>query len=188
MALHERHSQTTVNLCKINLCVCDNIHCSGFIALFDTCAFAMQQFFKNYLPFCGHNSNGKLVKVLSQKSKPLGRLNRLIRIAGVGLFLSTLHKWSLVPSANCSCGAEEQTGETADHIISSCPTPSFKRDTKFGGSRRWRCGLASKNSNQHLMIQNQPKRRRKRKLTLWLEDSFCFDHIHPPTKKSFTKF
>jgi len=27
-------------------------------------------------------------------------------------------KWGLMPSANCSCGAEEQT---ADHILASCP-------------------------------------------------------------------
>jgi len=44
------------------------------------------------------------------------RLNRL-RI-GVGLFRSTMHKWGLVPSTNCKCGAEEQT---ADHILASCP-------------------------------------------------------------------
>jgi len=29
-----------------------------------------------------------------------------------------MHKWGLVPSANCSCGAEQQT---ADHILASCP-------------------------------------------------------------------
>jgi len=29
-----------------------------------------------------------------------------------------MQKWDLVPSANCRCGAEEQT---ADHIIASCP-------------------------------------------------------------------
>jgi len=34
--------------------------------------------------------------------------------AGVGLFRSTMHKWELVPSANCRCGAEEQT---ADNIL-----------------------------------------------------------------------
>jgi len=28
-----------------------------------------------------------------------------------------MHKWGLVPSANCRCGAEEQT---ADHILASC--------------------------------------------------------------------
>jgi len=44
------------------------------------------------------------------------RLNRL-RI-GVGLFRSTMHKWGLLSSANCKCGAEEQT---ADHILASCP-------------------------------------------------------------------
>jgi len=29
-----------------------------------------------------------------------------------------MHKWDLVPSSNCRCGAEEQT---ADHILVSCP-------------------------------------------------------------------
>jgi len=29
-----------------------------------------------------------------------------------------MHKWGLVPSANCRCGAEEQT---ADHMLASCP-------------------------------------------------------------------
>jgi len=28
-----------------------------------------------------------------------------------------MHKWGLVPSANCRCGAEEQT---ADHILACC--------------------------------------------------------------------
>jgi len=28
-----------------------------------------------------------------------------------------MHKWGLVPSANCKCGAEEQT---ADHILAFC--------------------------------------------------------------------
>jgi len=44
------------------------------------------------------------------------RLNRLR--TGVGLFRSTMHKWYLMPSANCRCGAEEQT---ADYILASCP-------------------------------------------------------------------
>jgi len=43
------------------------------------------------------------------------RLNRLR--TGVGLFRSTMHKWGLVPSANCSCGTEQ----TADHMLASCP-------------------------------------------------------------------
>jgi len=37
---------------------------------------------------------------------------------GVRLFRSTMHKWDLVPSADCRCGEEEQT---ADHILASCP-------------------------------------------------------------------
>jgi len=44
------------------------------------------------------------------------RLNRLR--TGIGLFRSALHKWGLVPSVNCSFGAEEQT---ADHMLASCP-------------------------------------------------------------------
>jgi len=44
------------------------------------------------------------------------KLNRLR--TGVRLFRSTVHKWGLVPSANCRCGAEEQM---ADHILASCP-------------------------------------------------------------------
>jgi len=34
------------------------------------------------------------------------------------LFRSTMHKWGLVPLANCRCGAEEQT---AYYILASCP-------------------------------------------------------------------
>jgi len=49
--------------------------------------------------------------------RPSGvRLNHLR--TGVGLFRSTMYKWILVPSANCRCGAAEQT---ADHILASCP-------------------------------------------------------------------
>jgi len=40
------------------------------------------------------------------------------------------------------------------------PIPHSTRDSKFGGSRRWHCWVASKNSIQHLMKQNRPKRRR----------------------------
>jgi len=43
------------------------------------------------------------------------RLNRLR--TGVGLFRSTMHKWSLVTSANNRDAAEDQT---ADHILASC--------------------------------------------------------------------
>jgi len=32
--------------------------------------------------------------------------------------LSTMPKWGLVPSANCRCGAKEQT---TNHILASCP-------------------------------------------------------------------
>ena len=59
-------------------------------------------------------------------SRPLGmslpraawvRLNRLR--SGVGRFGSFIYKWGLAPFSNCECGATEQT---ADHIISQCPT------------------------------------------------------------------
>ena len=43
------------------------------------------------------------------------RLNRLR--TGVGLFRSTAHRWGVVASPSCECGAEEQT---ADHIINNC--------------------------------------------------------------------
>ena len=45
------------------------------------------------------------------------KLNRLR--SGVGRFRSSMYKWGLAPSANCECGATQQT---ADHIISQCPT------------------------------------------------------------------
>jgi len=63
--------------------------------------------------------------ILSPGHTPLGmtlprpswvRLNRLL--TGIELFRSTMHKWGNVASANCSCGAEEQT---TDHILASCP-------------------------------------------------------------------
>jgi len=56
------------------------------------------------------------------------RLNRLH--TGVGLFHSTMHKWGLVPSANCRCGANGQP-----HTSLLPPIPPFKWDTWFGGSR-----------------------------------------------------
>ena len=43
-------------------------------------------------------------------------LNRLQ--TGVGLFWS-MHKWGMASTASCECGAKEQT---ANHIITSCPT------------------------------------------------------------------
>ena len=44
------------------------------------------------------------------------KLNRLR--TGVGQFHSSMHKWGLVPSPNCECGASEQT---ADHVLTACP-------------------------------------------------------------------
>ena len=44
------------------------------------------------------------------------KLNRLQ--TGVGRFHSSMHKWGLVPSPNCECGASEQT---ADHVLTACP-------------------------------------------------------------------
>jgi len=44
------------------------------------------------------------------------KLNRLR--TGAGLFRSTMQKWGLVPSANCRCGAEEQT---VNLILAYCP-------------------------------------------------------------------
>ena len=45
------------------------------------------------------------------------RLNRLR--SGVGRFCSSMYKWGLAPFSKCECGAIDQT---ADHIISQCPT------------------------------------------------------------------
>ena len=46
----------------------------------------------------------------------LVKLNRLR--TSVGRFHSSMHKWGLVPSPNCECGASEQT---ADHVLTACP-------------------------------------------------------------------
>jgi len=40
-----------------------------------------------------------------------------------------MHKWGLVLSANCSCGAEEQT---ADYIPASCPLVPPSKDGTLG--------------------------------------------------------
>ena len=45
------------------------------------------------------------------------KLNRLR--SGVGRFYSSMYKWGLAPFSKCECGATEQT---AEHIISQCPT------------------------------------------------------------------
>ena len=46
------------------------------------------------------------------------KLNRLQ--TGVGQFHSSMHKWCLAPSPNCTCGASEQT---ADHVLTVCRIP-----------------------------------------------------------------
>ena len=51
------------------------------------------------------------------------KLNRLR--SGVGRFCSSMYKWGLAPYSNCECGATEQT---ADHIISHCPTHRSPRE------------------------------------------------------------
>ena len=45
------------------------------------------------------------------------KLNRLR--TGGGLFRATMHKWGMASTSTCECGAKEQS---ADHIITSCPT------------------------------------------------------------------
>jgi len=44
------------------------------------------------------------------------RLNRLR--TGVGRFCSCLYKWGMASSADCECGAEEQT---VDHVVLQYP-------------------------------------------------------------------
>ena len=43
------------------------------------------------------------------------KLNRLL--TGVERLNSFMHKWGLVPSPNCECGASEQT---VDHVLTAC--------------------------------------------------------------------
>jgi len=56
-------------------------------------------------------SPGPLPPGMTQPRPSWVKLNR-------ALFRSTMHKWGLMPSANCKCGAEQQT---ADHILASYP-------------------------------------------------------------------
>jgi len=72
-----------------------------------------------------HAQRSKIKTVKSKMTRPRGSYAgrpswvRLYRLrTGVGLLRSTMPKWGLVPSANCRCGAEEQT---ADHIASCRP-------------------------------------------------------------------
>ena len=50
------------------------------------------------------------------------KLNRLR--TGFGRFYSSIHKWGLVSSAKCKCGASEQT---AGHVTLTCPTDRAPR-------------------------------------------------------------
>jgi len=55
--------------------------------------------------------------IVEQNSQtPVHTLNHLC--TDIGLFHSTMHKWGLVPLANCRCRTEKQM---ADHILASCP-------------------------------------------------------------------
>ena len=49
--------------------------------------------------------------------KPLGSGSIACGLASVGRFHSSMHKWDLAPSANCECGASEQT---ADQVLITC--------------------------------------------------------------------
>ena len=71
------------------------------------------------------NASGLRVFVPETSARPVGmdlpraawvKLNRLW--TGVGRFHLSMHKWGLVPSPNCECGASEQT---ADHVLTACP-------------------------------------------------------------------
>ena len=49
---------------------------------------------------------------------------------GVGRFHLSMYKWGLAPSPNCECGTTEQT---ADHVVSLCPTSCTKSNTRSAG-------------------------------------------------------
>jgi len=87
------------------------------------------------------------------------RLNRL----RTGLFRSKMHKWDLVPSANCRGVAEEQT---ADNILASCPMLYHPPNGTLG--------LAALNNDNvdwlqttalYIWWNNRPKRRRGTQLS-----------------------
>ena len=80
------------------------------------------------------------------------KLNRLR--TGVGRFDSSMHKWGLAPSANCECGASEQT---ADHIILTCPIHRAPRGIMGltgldDETRCWLNSIIASISRQHSML------------------------------------
>jgi len=65
-----------------------------------------------------------------------------------------MHKWGLVPSANCRCGRAEE--QTADHILAFCPLYHPPNGT-LGLAVDW-----LQTTELCIWWQNRPKRRRRR--------------------------
>jgi len=77
---------------------------------------------------------------------------------GIGLFRSTMHKWGLVPSANCRCGTEKQT---ADHILASWPLYHPPNGTLSLGSLDDDTVDWLQTTELWIWLQDRPQRRRK---------------------------